>query len=107
VFGVVAQVASERRRELAIRSALGARPLAIAGIVAKQGMSMLAAGAVIGGVCGSMLSRPLRSLLFNVAPGDPWNFVLAAAVVCVLVLVACGWPAWRAAVEEPGSVLKS
>ncbi len=107
VFGVVAQVASERRRELAIRAALGARPLAIAGLVAKQGMSMLAAGAVIGSVCGAMLSRPLRSLLFNVAPGDPWNFVLAAAVACVLTLVACGWPAWRAAVEGPGSVLKS
>jgi predicted permease len=107
VFGVVAQVASERRRELAIRAALGARPLAIAGIVAEQGMLMLVVGAAIGGLCGAVLSRPLRSVLFNVAPNDPWNFAFAAAVVSVLVLAACAWPAWRAAVEGPGSVLKS
>jgi putative ABC transport system permease protein len=107
IGGVAAVAASQRRAELGIRLALGARPRALIAMVVGQEMRMVLAGLAIGLIAALALARMLRTFLFGVPPTDPFTFATAAIVMLSAAVVACLIPAIRAARVDPFETLRS
>ena len=106
VHGVIAYAARQRRREVAIRMAVGANRRSVTAMFIAQGAMVLVAG-MVAGVTGAIgLGRVLESQLFGVRPGDPHVLTWAVAGFAVSGLLAMWWPAARAAATDPASVLK-
>jgi ABC-type antimicrobial peptide transport system permease subunit len=101
IYGVLAYFVSQRSRELGIRLALGARPLALFGMVVRQGMRPVAAGAALGLAGAVAITTVMQSLLFGVNPVDPATYAVAAATLAVIALAACAIPAMRATRVDP------
>ena len=101
IYGVLAYFVSQRSRELGIRLALGARPRALFGMVVRQGMRPVAAGAVLGLAGAVAITTVMQSLLFGVNPVDPATYAVAAATLAVIALAACAIPALRATRVDP------
>ena len=97
---------AQRRGEIGIRMALGARRGGILGLVVRQGAMLVAAGAVVGlaGAAGS--SRVLESFLYGIATDDRLTFVAAPLVLAAVAVVACWLPARRATRVDPMEVLR-
>lgn len=105
LFGVITYVVRQRRREIGIRAALGARPAEIRGMVLGQGLRIAVVGIVIGGAGALALGRVLSALVFEVSPADPW-ILAGAALTMGLAATAAAWlPAREATAVEPGTVL--
>jgi putative ABC transport system permease protein len=107
VYGVVAQMVADRRRELGLRMALGAEAQRVARLVLRQGLVLAGAGVAIGVPAAWAVSRALATLLYEVAPSDPGTFVGVALLVLAAAGAACFLPAWRAARLDPASVLRA
>jgi ABC-type lipoprotein release transport system permease subunit len=101
VYGLLMWVVGERRRELAIRLALGARPAALAGGVAAQGIALVALGLIIGLAASRAAGTLLNAVLFEVGIGDPLALGGSALLLLAAAVVACAVPAWRAATVQP------
>jgi putative ABC transport system permease protein len=101
IYGVLAYSVSQRRREIAVRLALGARPERVMRLVVGEGMNVAIAGIGIGLLGGVLLNRTLRSLVYAVAPRDPATFVVVAVILSTVALAACLLPARRAARVDP------
>jgi putative ABC transport system permease protein len=107
IYGVLAGNVAERTSEIGVRSALGATPRDIIGLVLGQGGRLAAVGIAIG-LAGSLaVTRYLRSLLFNVAPNDPMTLGGVAVLLVLVTLAACVIPAARAARVDPSRALRS
>ncbi len=106
LFGVLSQSVSERKSELAMRSALGATPAALARLVLAQAGALAALG-LSGGVAALLpLSRYLREQLFELSPTDPAT-IAGAALFLLGVSLLSGWlPARRALRLDPMTVLR-
>ena len=96
LYGVLAYLVAQRTQEIGIRLAIGADRLRILGMVLKQGLSLAAAGLVIGLLAALALTRLMQGLLYGVGPTDPVTFVTVAAILLVVALAASLLPAWRA-----------
>ncbi|MDQ3169052.1 MAG: ABC transporter permease [Acidobacteriota bacterium] len=101
VYAMLAFAIGERRREIAVRLALGARPATIVRMVVSEGMRMTSAGLVAGLVSALWLTRYLSSLLFGVSVSDPTTFASVAAALMVLALAASLIPARQASRMDP------
>lgn len=101
VYGVLAWTVSERRRELAIRLALGARPAALAGLVTRQGLALTAGGILLGLAGAQLAGSALQSVLFQTATTDLAAMASAAVLLLAAALTACLAPARRAARVSP------
>jgi putative ABC transport system permease protein len=107
VHGLLSYNVAQRRQEIGIRMALGAGRGAVLGLILREGLAIIAAG-IIGGLAGAVgLTRLLRALLFNVSPTDPLTFVVVAAVLAGLALVATLLPARRATRVDPLPALRA
>ena len=107
IYGVVAFVAGQRRREVAIRMALGARPLDVLRILwLRGGAVQVGLGVLIGLGLAASLSRLLKSLLFGVVPGDPRSLTAAALSLLLTAVAACLVPARRAVRIDPMVTLR-
>lgn len=106
LYGVIAYSVNRRVRELGIRAALGAHPSAIVGMVIREGMLLVAVGAVLGAALAYAAARVLSGVLF-VPPFDPVSFVVATGVLTLSALLANLLPAWRAARVDPMVALRS
>lgn len=107
VYGVLAFGVAQRRFDLGVRIALGARPAALSLRVLGEGLALAGIGAVLGVAGALALSGLIRGLLFGVEPGDPATI---AAVVVVSLLAAASaslLPALRTTRIDPVEVLKS
>jgi putative ABC transport system permease protein len=105
---LLACVVNDRRREMAIRMALGARPAALARYVAGQGLLLVAIGVLIGLFATQLLfGRLLTQVLFETRTTDPVAAVAAAALLLAAAAIACTAPARRAATVAPLEGLKS
>lgn len=107
IYGVVANAALRRRRELGIRHALGAEPAALAKLVFRQGMTPVLVGIAAAVVAALLLGRALAAQLYGVSAADPWALAGGAAVVLAVAAIACGWPAWRASRADPLTALRN
>ncbi|REJ80294.1 MAG: hypothetical protein DWQ36_12645 [Acidobacteria bacterium] len=93
IAGVVARAVAERRREAAIRGALGASPGQLVRLLQLEVLAPVVAGLAIGLGVALISTRVLRSLLFGISPIDGWAFAAAFAVVLAAAFVASFWPA--------------
>jgi putative ABC transport system permease protein len=107
VYGVLAGNVAERTREIGVRSALGATPRDIIGLVVGEGGRLAAIGIALGLAGSVAATRYLRSLLFDIAPNDPMTLGGVAALLALVTLAACLIPATRAARVDPSRALKS
>jgi ABC-type antimicrobial peptide transport system permease subunit len=107
IYGVLSGSVAERTREFGVRTALGATPGSIVGLVLRQGIGLAGVGLVLGGVAALVLSRYLRALLFGVGAGDPVAVVIGVTAILAVSVVACLVPARRAVRADPMTALRS
>ena len=107
IYGVVSYGVAQRRREIGIRTALGAAPGDVLRLVFRSALSLAGLGLAIGVVSALGLTRFLASLLFGVGPTDPLTFGGVALVLAGVVAAACARPARRAMSVDPATVLRS
>ena len=107
VFGVSACVVDQRRRELGIRGALGARPSQLASLVLSESFWVNAAGIGLGVGGALAIARAVRTLAFGVSPLDVRLLGIVALVLVTTTLFSALWPAVRAATVDPTTALRS
>jgi putative ABC transport system permease protein len=107
VFALLSRSVAERRRELAVRIALGASAGGILGLVLRRAAALTGAGLVLGMAGSLAVARGLDSLLFGVGSRDPLTLGAVALTVAVAGLLAAWIPARRAARVEPLELLRS
>ena len=101
VYGLLACVVSDRRHEIGIRLALGARPRSLAASVTAQGLALTAIGIIVGIVSAQLAGRLLQDVLFQTRTTDPVALIAATGALLLAAVIACAFPAWRAARVEP------
>ena len=107
LFGVVGQAVGERRREFALRIALGARRDDIGRMVLGEGFRWTAIGAALGLPAALAAGHLLGRLLFEVSPRDPATYAAVLVILASSAFVAVAAPAWRAARVDPLVVLRT
>jgi predicted permease len=105
-YGVMAFAVTSRTRELGLRAALGAAPRDLSRMVLGQGLALTAGASVLGLVAATVATRFMASMLFGVAPRDPWTFAGVAAVLSTVAIIATLVPAWRAMRVDPMVALR-
>ena len=106
IYGVVAQSVSQRRREMGIRMALGARSADISSIVLWEGGRLVAVALAIGIPASFAASDILRTLLFGVPPDDSITRIWVIAVIMASVSLSLLVPLWRAIHVDPQIALR-
>lgn len=107
VYGVLALSVASRRREIAIRSAVGAQRSNIRSLVFREGVRLVGVGVVGGLIASFALSRTLAAFLFAVEPTDPLVLAGVLAAFLLVVLLACWAPTRRAVRIEPAEALRA
>jgi predicted permease len=106
IFSVLAYLVGQRTRELAVRRAVGARATDVIGLVAGQGLRLVAIGLVLG-LAGALASaRLLTGLLYEISPWDAVTYLGTIAVLGIAALLATLFPAIRATAITPAVVLR-
>jgi predicted permease len=106
VYALLAYNVVQRRRDIALRMALGASPRQVARSMVMESLVLAVAGGTIGLAGAAAGSRFARTLLFGVAPQDPVALVTAVAVLLAVVVVASWLPARRAASIDPAHAMR-
>ena len=102
LYGVLAYVVAQRRREVGIRVALGARPAQVMGlVVGRQGLVPVALGLATGLAAAGAASRLLTARLFEVSPTDPVVYASVTGLLVLTAVAAMAVPARRAATVDP------
>jgi ABC-type antimicrobial peptide transport system permease subunit len=107
IYGVLTYGVMQRRREMAIRLALGAQSGAVKGMFVYRGMILSCIGIVLGTPVAAGSTRFMSSLLFGVTPVDAGTFAAAAGVLVIAALTASYIPAHRAARIDPIKTLRA
>ncbi len=105
--GSLGRLVIERRRELAIRTALGSSPRQTTQLIVRHGATLIVLGVGLGTAAAAAAARTLARLLYGVSPSDPRTFALVAAAAAATALVACYLPARRAARIDPLVLLRA
>jgi putative ABC transport system permease protein len=106
VFGVISYSVSQRRNEIGIRIALGARPTSLRRMILRQGLTPVIAGLLLGFAGALAAGRLLSGLLFGVSTFDARIYLAVAIVVLFSSLAACLLPARTATKVDPATVLR-
>jgi putative ABC transport system permease protein len=106
VYGVLSYAMTRRRREMAVRMAMGATPRAVRRLALGAGLRLGLAGVAVGLVLALMGSGVLRALLFEVSATDPATIAAVGAVLLGAALLASWLPARRATTVSPAEVLR-
>ena len=107
IYGVIAYAVSQRTREIGIRMALGAEPTGLQGMFVRQGLLLAAAGAAIGLLAATGLTRLMTSLLFKTTALDPLTYALVTALLVAAAAFASYLPARRATAVDPLEALRT
>ena len=100
LYGLLAFNIAERRREIAVRLALGAAPRAIVRMVIRQALTLVSVGVVAGAVAALAVAKAAVSLLYGTDMYDSVTFGTVPLVLVATALVACALPAYRASRVE-------
>ncbi|HXB73150.1 MAG TPA: ADOP family duplicated permease [Candidatus Acidoferrales bacterium] len=106
IYGVLALSVASRRREIAIRAAVGAGQRDIRNLVYAEGFRLIAGGVISGIAAALVLSRVLKSFLFEVEPNDPATLIGVGLLFAGVALLACWVPARRAVNVDPLEALR-
>jgi putative ABC transport system permease protein len=107
ITGVIATSVSQRTQEFGVRMALGASRRTVLRMVVREGLALVAAGLVIGGVGAVAVTRVLATYLFDTKPTDPFTFTVVGIAFVVAGICACLGPAWRATTVDPMLALRT
>ena len=106
IYGVMAFSVGERRHEIGVRMALGASRERVVGMVLREGIVLAGIGLVLGWIGAYFVGRAMRSTLFGVGAIDLYAFSAVGLILIASALVACFFPARRAAAVEPMKALR-
>jgi predicted permease len=106
IYGVLTYDVSQRTREIGVRGAIGATHQQVIGLVMRQGLWKTGAGLVIGLVGAVLLSRYLKTQLYQVSPTDPRAYLVVSVVLLFVAALASYLPARRAARINPIEALR-
>lgn len=106
LYGLLAYVVSQRRREIGVRMALGAQPQQISVAVLREGLRLVLCGVAIGAAGSWIVMRSLKSILYGVVATDGWVLAGSALVLVVVGFLASYLPARRAAGIDPITALR-
>src|SRR5262249_47265937 len=106
IYGLLAYIVSRRTAEMAIRAAVGAPSRDIVHLIISEGIRLSVSGIVAGLLGTAIVTRLMRSLLFEVSPTDPTTLVTVALLLVFVAWGACYIPARRAAKTDPMALLR-
>lgn len=106
VYGVISNGVAQRRREIGIRFALGAKSGQVVGLILQSGARLLLLGVVAGSIGSFLAARLLTRMVHNVSPFDPYSFIGAVLLLLLTGLSASLWPARRASRIDPVEALR-
>jgi hypothetical protein len=106
IYGVISYSISLRTREFGVRTALGATPANLQLVVVTQGIRLVATGVLIGLAVALWASHLVQSMLLVISPRDSLTFVLAPAIMTLVGVLACWFPARRATRIDPAIALR-
>jgi putative ABC transport system permease protein len=106
LYGLLAFTITQRRREIAVRMALGAERQTVIRMVIAQGARLVAIGLLAGLIASFAMTRVVASVLYRTDAYDLVTFATVPAVLAVAAFIACALPAWRAARVEPMMALR-
>ncbi|GMV05004.1 MAG: hypothetical protein AMXMBFR53_12840 [Gemmatimonadota bacterium] len=107
IYGVVSYGVARRTREMGIRLALGAAPASVRSLVLGGALRPVVAGLVAGTIGGLVLTRFMRSLLYEVPPTDPVTFTLVPLLLLGAAVVASWVPARRGTRVDPEGAMRT
>ena len=107
LYGVMAYSVAQRTREVGIRASLGANRRAIFSLITGGGARQIAAGLILGILLAVLVARSLNAVLYEVSPYDLPTYLLVAILLSAVSLLACYFPARRAAKLEPVDALRA
>jgi predicted permease len=107
IYGVLAHLVAQRRREMGIRLVMGSTPRGLFGLVFREGLLLVALGVLLGLGGALALRDVLAGQLYGIAPTDVRVIAAAVALLAVVALAACVTPARRATRVDPLGVLNA
>jgi len=107
LYGLLAFMVRERRREIAVRLALGAEPQWILHMVVGRGLKLVSIGLLAGAVASYFMAQAVQSLLFQTESHDVVTFAIVPLVLATIAIIACALPAYRASRVEPLGALRA
>ena len=106
LYAVTAYSVTQRTQEIGIRMALGARPRGVLWLVLRRALIQLAIGLPIGIAGAFGVGKILQSLLVQTSPADPLTLSSVIVLLVAVAILACLWPARRAARLDPTLALR-
>jgi putative ABC transport system permease protein len=106
IYGVLSLSVASRRREIAIRTAVGAQPRDIRNLIVVEGLWLIGGGLAAGAIAALVLARVLGVFLFDVRPTDPLTLAGASLLFAAVALLACWVPTRRAGRVDPLDALR-
>lgn len=106
IYGVLAYMVGQRRREIGLRMALGAGSAEIIRLILGKGLFLAIVGILTGIVIAASTASTMATLLYGVRPHDPGVFIAVPMLLFVVALIASFIPAWRATRVDPNVVLR-
>ena len=107
VYGVLAQVARRRTREMGIRMALGAPAAQVRWMVVRHGLRLVIIGLTVGVSAAIVATRGIAALLYHIAPADPLTFVAVPLLLLLAGILAAWIPAMQASRADPAITLRA
>jgi predicted permease len=101
IYGVLAYLVAQRRREIGIRLALGSTSHAIVSLVVREGALLVAIGFLAGAAGALALRRSIESQLFGITATNPYVLMAATALLAIVAVLSCALPARRATRIDP------
>jgi ABC-type antimicrobial peptide transport system permease subunit len=106
LYGVLAYSIARRTREIGIRFAIGAQRGDVARLFARESLTLVLVGLIIGAPLALTAAHALRSLLYGVAATDPLTLLISLAMLVSAALLATSIPLWRASRVNPVIALR-
>jgi predicted permease len=107
IYGVIAYSVAQRRREIGVRMALGAQAQQIRALFIRRGMTVAAAGLLLGVGAAAAFTRFMQTLLFGITPLDPVTFTAMPTILAAAALLATYLPASRATRVDPVETMRA